>query len=97
MRGLIGQKLGMTQFWREDGKVIPVTVIQGGPCVITQIKTEELDGYSSVQLGIKIKKSRVRLSHRLDTSKKPILHLNTLFTNSAIWKLETKKKVMLLM
>ena len=56
MRGLIGQKLGMTQFWREDGEVVPVTVIQGGPCVITQIKTEERDGYSSVQLGYKDKK-----------------------------------------
>jgi large subunit ribosomal protein L3 len=56
MRGLIGQKLGMTQFWHENGQVIPVTVIQGGPCVITQIKTEERDGYSSVQLGYKDKK-----------------------------------------
>jgi len=56
MRGLIGQKLGMTQFWREDGQVVPVTVIQGGPCVITQIKTEERDGYTSVQLGYKDKK-----------------------------------------
>ncbi len=56
MRGLIGQKLGMTQFWRNDGEVVPVTVIQGGPCVITQIKTEEQDGYSSIQLGYKDKK-----------------------------------------
>jgi len=56
MRGLIGQKLGMTQFWREDGQVVPVTVIQGGPCVITQIKTEERDGNTSVQLGFKDKK-----------------------------------------
>ncbi|NQV15494.1 50S ribosomal protein L3 [bacterium] len=56
MRGLIGQKLGMTQFWRNDGEVVPVTVIQGGPCVITQIKTEKRDGYSSVQLGFKDKK-----------------------------------------
>jgi len=56
MRGLIGQKLGMTQFWRNDGEVVPVTVIQGGPCVITQIKTEKQDGYSSVQLGYKDKK-----------------------------------------
>jgi len=46
----------MTQFWREDGQVVPVTVIQGGPCVITQIKTEERDGYTSVQLGFKDKK-----------------------------------------
>lgn len=56
MRGLIGQKLGMTQFWREDGAVVPVTVIQGGPCVITQIKTEKRDGYTSVQLGYKDKR-----------------------------------------
>ena len=58
MRGLIGQKLGMTQFWREDGEVVPVTVIQGGPCVITQIKTEERDGYTSVQLGYRDKKEK---------------------------------------
>jgi large subunit ribosomal protein L3 len=56
MKGLIGQKLGMTQFWREDGKILPVTVIQCGPCVITQIKTEEKDGYNAVQLGYKDKK-----------------------------------------
>lgn len=56
MRGLIGQKLGMTQFWREDGVVVPVTVIQGGPCVITQIKTDKQDGYTAVQLGYKDKK-----------------------------------------
>jgi len=46
----------MTQFWREDGEVVPVTVIQGGPCVITQIKTAEKDGYTAVQLGFKDKK-----------------------------------------
>ncbi len=56
MRGLIGQKLGMTQFWREDGQIVPVTVIQGGPCVITQIKTKATDGYTAVQLGYKDKK-----------------------------------------
>lgn len=56
MKGLIGQKLGMTQFWREDGKVLPVTVLQVGPCVITQIKTEEKDGYNAIQLGYKDKK-----------------------------------------
>jgi len=56
MRGLIGQKLGMTQFWREDGQIVPVTVIQGGPCVITQIKTKANDGYTAVQLGYKDKK-----------------------------------------
>jgi len=46
----------MTQFWREDGQIVPVTVIQGGPCVITQIKTKANDGYTAVQLGYKDKK-----------------------------------------
>ncbi|MCF7824217.1 MAG: 50S ribosomal protein L3 [Candidatus Marinimicrobia bacterium] len=80
MRGLIGQKLGMTQFWREDGRVIPVTVIQGGPCVITQIKTEERDGYSSVQLGYKDKKesraTKAAIGHfqKANTSPKYLVH-----------------------
>jgi len=56
MRGLIGQKMGMTQFWREDGELVPVTVVHAGPCVITQIKTDGRDGYTAVQLGYKDKK-----------------------------------------
>ena len=50
-KGIIGKKLGMTQIFTEDGKMIPVTVIEAGPCVITQIRTEDRDGYSAVQLG----------------------------------------------
>jgi large subunit ribosomal protein L3 len=49
--GLIGKKVGMTQLFGADGKVTPTTVIQAGPCVITQIKTVERDGYNAVQLG----------------------------------------------
>jgi len=51
MVGLIGKKLGMTQIFGEEGRVIPVTVIKAGPCVVVQKKTEEKDGYSAVQLG----------------------------------------------
>ena len=51
LQGFLGTKIGMTQIFREDGKVVPVTVIQAGPCVVTQVKTIETDGYEAVQLG----------------------------------------------
>jgi len=51
IQGFLGKKIGMTQIFREDGRVVPVTVIQAGPCVITQVKTMETDGYEAVQLG----------------------------------------------
>ena len=51
MNSIIGRKLGMTQRFAEDGKVIPLTVIKAGPCVVVQRKTEERDGYDAVQLG----------------------------------------------
>ena len=50
-KGLIGKKIGMTQIFDEKGKVIPVTVVEAGPCPVVQIKTVESDGYDSVQLG----------------------------------------------
>ena len=48
---LLGRKLGMTRYFTEEGVNIPVTVIQAGPCVVTQVKTEETDGYSAIQIG----------------------------------------------
>jgi large subunit ribosomal protein L3 len=51
MKGFIGKKVGMTQIFDEHGQVIPVTVIQAGPCYVTQIRTDERDGYTAVQLG----------------------------------------------
>jgi len=51
MKGIIGKKLGMTQIFMEDGTRIPVTVVQAGPCVVTQKKTTDVDGYSAVQVG----------------------------------------------
>ena len=50
-KGLIGKKIGMTQIFTEDGKVIPVTVVEAGPCVVTHKKTMENDGYEAVQVG----------------------------------------------
>ncbi len=50
-KGLIGKKVGMTQIFDEQGKVIPVTVIEAGPCTVVQIKTTEVDGYNAIQLG----------------------------------------------
>ncbi|WP_416440173.1 50S ribosomal protein L3 [Leeuwenhoekiella sp. A16] len=51
MSGLIGKKVGMTSIFDENGKNIPCTVIQAGPCVVTQVRTEEVDGYKALQLG----------------------------------------------
>lgn len=58
MTGLIGIKKGMTSVYNEDGKNLPCTVIELGPCTVTQIKTEEKDGYSAVQLGFGEKKEK---------------------------------------
>lgn len=51
MSGIIGKKIGMTSLFNEEGKNIPCTVIQAGPCTVLQVRTEEVDGYSAVQLG----------------------------------------------
>ena len=58
MQGLIGKKVGMTSIFDENGKNIPCTVLQAGPCVVTQIKTVEKDGYFAVQLGFEDKKEK---------------------------------------
>ncbi|WP_179005283.1 50S ribosomal protein L3 [Winogradskyella forsetii] len=51
MSGLIGKKIGMTSIFDENGKNIPCTVIEAGPCIVTQVRTEEVDGYNALQLG----------------------------------------------
>jgi large subunit ribosomal protein L3 len=50
-KGVLGEKLGMTQVFDDAGRIVPVTVVQAGPCVVTQVRTPERDGYSAVQLG----------------------------------------------
>jgi large subunit ribosomal protein L3 len=65
MKGLLGKKLGMTQIFDDRGEVIPVTVIEAGPCYITQKKTLENDGYTAVQLGFEeVKPARVNKPER---------------------------------
>jgi large subunit ribosomal protein L3 len=58
MLGLIGKKIGMTSIFNEEGKLIPCTVVEAGPCVVTQIKTMDSDGYESIQLGYGDKKEK---------------------------------------
>ena len=50
VKGVLGEKLGMTQVWDENNKVVPVTVVKAGPCVVTQVRNPETDGYSAVQI-----------------------------------------------
>jgi large subunit ribosomal protein L3 len=50
-KGVLGEKLGMTQVFDDEGRIVPVTVVQAGPCVVTRVRTPDADGYSAVQLG----------------------------------------------
>lgn len=77
--GILGTKLGMTQVFDEAGNAVPVTVIQAGPCVVTQIKTEQTDGYSSVQVGYGDVKEKAltqpQLGHLKKSGASPVRHL----------------------
>ena len=64
MSGIIGKKVGMTSIYDESGKNIPCTILQAGPCTITQIKTEDKDGYSSFQLGFDEKTKNTTKSYQ---------------------------------
>ncbi len=58
MRGLIGKKIGMTQVFNNEGQSVPVTVIEAGPCTVTQVKTQKNDGYEAIQVGYGIRKNK---------------------------------------
>ncbi|MGG6294218.1 50S ribosomal protein L3 [Leptolyngbya sp. AN02str] len=77
--GILGTKLGMTQIFDESGKSIPVTVVQAGPCKVTQIKTVDTDGYAAVQLGfgeVAAKAlSKPELGHLSKSEAQPLRHL----------------------
>ena len=60
MSGLIGKKIGMTSIFDENGKNMPCTVIEAGPCVVTQVRTKEVDGYEALQLGFDDKKTAIK-------------------------------------
>lgn len=87
VKGVLGTKLGMTQLWDENNRVVPVTVIQAGPCVVTQVRTPETDGYSAVQLGygaIKAKKvTKPAAGHFERAGVTPRKHLVELRTSDA--------------
>ena len=70
MSGLIGKKIGMTSIFDENGKNIPCTVIEAGPCVVTQVRTEEKDGYEAVQLGFDDKTEKSATKAELGHAKK---------------------------
>ena len=71
-KAILATKVGMTQIFAEDGTLIPVTVLQAGPCVVTQIKTVENDGYSAVQVGFEDKKEKI--INKDKSGKKEIAH-----------------------
>ena len=71
-KAILATKVGMTQIFNEDGTLVPVTVLQAGPCAVTQIKTVENDGYSAVQVGFVDKKERI--VNKDKSGKKEIVH-----------------------
>ncbi|HKY33568.1 MAG TPA: 50S ribosomal protein L3 [Candidatus Polarisedimenticolia bacterium] len=80
IEGLIGRKVGMTQIFREDGAVVPVTVLRAGPCVVVGRRTREKDGYEAVQLGLveRFSKSKLTRPRRGVFDKKGLAPLKTL-------------------
>jgi large subunit ribosomal protein L3 len=79
MKGILGRKVGMTQIFDERGEVIPVTIIEAGPCFVAQVKTSERDGYTAVQLGFKeVKPKRLtkpQLGHLSKNQLPPLRYL----------------------
>ncbi|MBD2196682.1 MULTISPECIES: 50S ribosomal protein L3 [Calothrix] len=85
--GILGTKLGMTQIFDEAGVAIPVTVVQAGPCTVTQVKTKQTDGYSSIQVGFgEVKPKALNkplLGHLAKSSAPALRHLNEYRTDTA--------------
>jgi len=75
---ILGKKVGMTQVFTEDGKLIPVTVVEVGPCTILQVKTKETDNYNAVQIGFQEQSERrsnkAHLGHIKKSGGKPVMH-----------------------
>ena len=86
-KGILGTKVGMTQIYTDDSRVVPVTVIQAGPCLVTQVKTKERDGYEAVQLAYaearRGKANRPAAGHFQAAGVKPMRHLVELRTSEA--------------
>ena len=87
VKGILGEKLGMTQVWDEANRVVPVTVVKAGPCVVTQVRNPERDGYEAVQLGFGAidprKVTKPLAGHVREASVTPRRHLVELRTDDA--------------
>jgi large subunit ribosomal protein L3 len=88
VKGILGTKLGMTQVWDENNRVVPVTVVQAGPCVVTSIRTEDKDGYSAVQMAFGAidprKVNKPKTGHFAKAGVTPRRHLVELRTDDAV-------------
>ena len=77
--GILGKKLGMSQFFDDKGNAIPVTLLEAGPCRVTQVKTTALDGYTAVQIGYGLSKdkhiSKPKKGHLLKSGEELLKHL----------------------
>ena len=86
-KGILGKKIGMTQIFTASGEAVPVTVIEAGPCYVTQVKTLETDGYNAVQLGFEeVKPKRLtkpELGHLRKNNLPPLRHLREIRTDDA--------------
>ena len=84
--GLLGNKIGMTQIFDESGNIIPVTILKVGPCTITQIKTKNIDGYNSIQIGYQNVKekslSQPELGHFQKSNIRPLKYLKEFRVNN---------------
>src|SRR3954471_18038784 len=87
VKGILGAKLGMTQIWDEYNRVVPVTVVQAGPCVVTQVRAADIDGYAAVQIGYGAgdprKVTKPRAGHFEKAGVTPRRHLVELRTDDA--------------
>ena len=90
-KAILTRKLGMTQIFGDNGELIPVTVLEAGPCVVTQVKTVENDGYEAVQVGfvddkekVTTKDANARTSRRQATSRRPAFPQSVMFVSSVL-------------
>jgi large subunit ribosomal protein L3 len=87
VKGVLGEKLGMTQVWDDNNKVVPVTVVKAGPCVVTQVRSPETDGYSAVQIAFGAidsrKVTKPELGHFAKAGVTPRRHMVEIRTDDA--------------
>ena len=82
LRGFLGKKIGMSQVFRDNGELVPVTVIQAGPCAVTQIKNQKTDGYNAIQLGFGATKNLNKPERGHLKNNEPVKHLREVKTDS---------------